>query len=90
MDTAPFLLPTMTVSALSVCAITLIPGHTLLTGISCISGLTLSLNGFAYSVGESDGSVNICVLGLGGTGSSTATATISTQDISAISLYTLQ
>ena len=47
-----------------------------LTGISCISGLTLSLYGFGYYIDESDGSVNVCVMGLGGTGSSSATATI--------------
>ena len=58
-----------------------------LTGISHISGLTLSLNASAYSVAENGGSVNVCVLGLRGTRSSSATATISTQDISAIGLF---
>ena len=54
--------------------------------ISHTSGLTLSLNASAYSIAESDGFVNICVFGLRGTGSTSATATISTQDISATSL----
>jgi len=56
---------------------------------SHVSGLTLSLNASAYSVAESDGFVNICVLGVRGKGNTTVNATISTQDISAISLFTL-
>ena len=63
---------------------------TKLTSISYISGLTLSLNSSTYSVAESDGFVNVCVLGLRGTGNASATATISTQDISATSLFILQ
>ena len=61
-----------------------------LTVISHIPGLTLSLNASAYSVAESDGSVNICVFGLWGTGTTSATATISTEAISATSLFRLQ
>ena len=57
---------------------------------SHISGLTLSLNASAYSVAESDGFVNVCVFGLRGKGSTAVSATISTQDISATSLFTLQ
>ena len=53
-------------------------------GISHISGLTLSLNASVYSVGESDGFVKVCVLGLQGNGSTSANATIATQDVSAI------
>jgi len=49
--------------------------------------LTLSLTASAYSVAESGGPVNVCVLGLRGTRSSSATATISTQDISATSSF---
>lgn len=57
---------------------------------SQISGLTLSLNASAYSVAESDGFVNVCVLGLRGKGSTEVNATISTLDISATSLFILQ
>ena len=57
---------------------------------SHISGLTLSLNSSAYSVAESDGFVNVCVLGLQGKGSTSVNATISTQDVSATSLFPLQ
>jgi len=56
--------------------------------ISHIAGLTLSLNASAYSVAESDGFVRICVLGLQSIGNSiSATATISTYDISARGLF---
>ena len=54
---------------------------------SYISGLTLSLSASTYSVGESDGSLRVCILGLRGTGSTSATATIATQDISATSSF---
>jgi len=57
-----------------------------LMAISHISGLTLSLNASAYSVAESDGFVNICIFGLRGNGSTSTTATISTEDISATRL----
>ena len=55
--------------------------------ISYISGLTLSLNSSTYSIAESDGFVKVCVLGLRGTESASATATISTQAISATGLF---